>query len=75
MVSAETALPGRDQTMPVKDTHYVLKSPTTAPFPEGTERIVFGTGCFWGTEKVASRPIPTHPNPLHPASFLPQPFR
>ncbi len=52
MPSAETALPGRDKAMPVPARHYVLDAPLKGPFPEDTEQVIFGLGCFWGAEKV-----------------------
>jgi peptide-methionine (S)-S-oxide reductase len=33
------------------DHHLVLGTSLTPPFPEGTERAVFGMGCFWGAER------------------------
>ena len=51
MVTAEDALPGRDQTMPVAAAHAVLGTPMTPPFPEGMKQAVFGLGCFWGAER------------------------
>ena len=51
MPTAEDALPGRSQPMPVTDTHLVLGTPLTPPFPDGTETAVFGMGCFWGAER------------------------
>jgi peptide-methionine (S)-S-oxide reductase len=52
MVTAEDALPGRDQRMPVPARHEVLGTPLEPPFPEGFEQAVFGMGCFWGAERV-----------------------
>ena len=51
MPTAETALPGREQTMPVPATHEVLGTPMVPPFPEGFGQIVVGMGCFWGAER------------------------
>src|SRR3954469_15583195 len=48
---ASEALPGRSETMPVPDAHDVLGAPITPPFPDGSQQIVFGMGCFWGAER------------------------
>lgn len=50
--SAEEALPGRDQEMPVSGVHYVNKNPIKPPFPDGIKTAVFGLGCFWGAERI-----------------------
>lgn len=45
------ALPGRDAPMPVPERHFVNGHPLQPPFPAGTEKAVFGMGCFWGAER------------------------
>jgi peptide-methionine (S)-S-oxide reductase len=45
-------LGGRDQPLPVPSRHEVLGTPLEPPFPDGSERAIFGMGCFWGAERV-----------------------
>jgi peptide-methionine (S)-S-oxide reductase len=52
MVTADEALPGRNETMPVPAAHEVLGNPIAPPFPDGLEQAIFGLGCFWGAERV-----------------------
>jgi len=52
MVTADEALPGRDETMPVPAAHEVLGNPVAPPFPDGLEQAIVGVGCFWGAERV-----------------------
>ncbi|HEY9782050.1 MAG TPA: peptide-methionine (S)-S-oxide reductase MsrA [Leptolyngbyaceae cyanobacterium] len=49
--TAEEALPGRSQLMPVPDKHYVNGNPLKPPYPDGLEMAMFGMGCFWGAER------------------------
>ncbi len=50
--TADQALKGREEPITISGQHYVLDSQMTTPYPEGTETIVFGLGCFWGAEKA-----------------------
>jgi peptide-methionine (S)-S-oxide reductase len=52
MVDPATALPGREQAVPVADKHAILGTPLKPPFPAGLEQAIIGMGCFWGAEKV-----------------------
>ncbi|NND66214.1 MAG: peptide-methionine (S)-S-oxide reductase MsrA [Halioglobus sp.] len=50
--SADTALPGRKERMPVPATHFVNGNPLEGPFPEHLSLAMFGMGCFWGVERI-----------------------
>jgi peptide-methionine (S)-S-oxide reductase len=50
--TADQALPGREGPMPIPATHFVNFHPMAPPYPEGTETMVVGMGCFWGAEKA-----------------------
>lgn len=49
---ADQALPGRATAMPVAEAHYVNHHALKGAYPEGTETIYFGLGCFWGAERL-----------------------
>ncbi len=51
MPRPDSALPGRANSMPVPDRHYVLDAPLKPPYPEGSQLAMFGLGCFWGAER------------------------
>ncbi len=50
--SADEALEGRDTPLDVADTHHVLGTSITPPFPDDTQQAIFGMGCFWGAERL-----------------------
>ncbi len=50
MPDPATALPGREQRMPVAARHFVLDTPLEDAF-EGMRFTLFGMGCFWGAER------------------------
>lgn len=53
MIDRSEALPGRSSPLDVGEWHAVFpQRKIVPPFPEGTERVVFGMGCFWGAERT-----------------------
>jgi peptide-methionine (S)-S-oxide reductase len=49
--SPSEALPGRPTPIPTAQRHYVNGRSLHEPYPAGTERALFGLGCFWGAER------------------------
>ena len=52
MTLNRSTLPGRDESIPISGIHAVNQSSMTPPFPDGSEVISFGMGCFWGAERI-----------------------
>lgn len=50
-ITKEEALPGRDTPLEIEPLHFVNKNPLKGPYPEASEEITFGMGCFWGAER------------------------
>lgn len=46
------ALPGRVEPIPTAEHHFVSGRLLKGPYPEGTESVFFGMGCFWGAERL-----------------------
>lgn len=51
MIPAASALPGRQQKMPVPETHFINGNRIVPPFPAHMEQAIFALGCFWGAER------------------------
>jgi peptide-methionine (S)-S-oxide reductase len=52
VVGADEALPGRAEALAVPETHHVTGARIVPPFPQGTEQLILGMGCFWGAEEI-----------------------
>ena len=50
--TADQALPGRATALSLPDRHEVLGTPLAGPYPDGTEVLDLGLGCFWGAERI-----------------------
>jgi peptide-methionine (S)-S-oxide reductase len=51
MVEAATALAGRATPIPTAETHFVNGHGLKGPYPQGSQSIIFGLGCYWGAER------------------------
>ncbi len=52
MPAPQEALAGRDDPIVRTGDHAVLGTPMAPPFPDDSERVVLGMGCFWGAERA-----------------------
>ena len=46
-----TPPPDRSEPLAHSARHFVNGHPLDPPFPEGSQRVLFGMGCFWGAER------------------------
>src|ERR1035437_1922592 len=51
MPTAAQALPGRNDPIRTADAHFVNTHGLKGPYPEGSQKAIFGLGCFWGAER------------------------
>ena len=49
--TADQALPGRSEPMPITNRHYVNGHPLKNPLPDHMAMAIFAMGCFWGAER------------------------
>ena len=52
MPTAETAVGDRAHPASITGVHFVKGNSIVPPFPEGTETVYLGLGCFWGAERI-----------------------
>ncbi len=45
-------LPGRSTPLEISGQHLVLSSSMVEPFPENSDQLIVGMGCFWGVERL-----------------------
>ena len=51
MPTADSALKGHENPMPVTGRHFVNGNPIVPPFVGNIQQALFGMGCFWGAER------------------------
>ncbi|HZP76164.1 MAG TPA: peptide-methionine (S)-S-oxide reductase MsrA [Pseudolabrys sp.] len=51
MPSKAEALPGRANPIPTAEANFVNGHALKGPYPEGSQKAMFGLGCFWGAER------------------------
>ena len=51
VIAPHEALPGRSDPIATAENHFVNGRPLKGPYPQGTERVFFGMGCYWGAER------------------------
>ena len=49
--TAADALPGRNAPIRTAPEHFVNHRALKGPYPEGSQKAMFGLGCFWGAER------------------------
>ena len=52
MITADSAIAGRDEALAVAERHMTLGTPLTGPWPEGHQVLFVAMGCFWGAERI-----------------------
>jgi peptide-methionine (S)-S-oxide reductase len=52
LIEPDATLAGRDEPLVSGLHHDILGTPLEPPFPEGTEQLQLGLGCFWGAERI-----------------------
>jgi peptide-methionine (S)-S-oxide reductase len=52
MPTADDALAGHADAVPISGVHFVSGNTIVPPFPEGIKLAYFGMGCFWGAERL-----------------------
>lgn len=52
MPTPSEILPGRATPIPTAERHFVNGQPLAGPYPAGSEKALFGLGCFWGAERL-----------------------